>query len=345
MAYTVFDDPASVFDTKLYTGTGSELTVTGIGFQPDFTWLKDRSAVQHHQVYDSVRGAGEVIYPNLDNGEGTVTQQLKSWTSDGYVIGTDGSVNTSTNNYASWNFKAGTTSGITGGTITPSSYSINADAGIGMYAYTGTGANGTIAHGLSSAPKFIMVKRLNVAGNWMCGGSIVGTGLSYNNLNNTGIAYDNATVWNSTLPSSTVISIGTYGASNTSLSTYMLYAFAPVKGYSKFGIYYGTANASGPVIDLGFRPAFVLIKPVNYTSAWNITDNRRPGYQPVAASNLSLNPNTSASTITEARMQLMSNGFKLNTTAGEVNQAYTYMYMAFAESPIANSSGTANNAR
>ena len=196
MAYINFK-PSDYFATKTYTGNGSTNTIV-TGVDNDMVWIKGNS-VTNHEIFDTVRGVYKYLSTNSDGSENSAyTDNLTAFNSNGFTLGANSpnDINVNLTAYTSWNWKAGTTTGKTtsGETITPTAYSINPTSGIGMYAYTGTGANGTIAHGLSSAPKFIMVKRLNVAGNWMCGGSIVGTGLSYNNLNNIGPKYDNATI-------------------------------------------------------------------------------------------------------------------------------------------------------
>ena len=348
MAYITFK-PTDYFNTTLYTGTGSSNVKTGVGFTPDFVWLKSRSNAQKHCLFDTVRGVTKTVYSDNDAAEVTEAQLITAFGADGYTLGTDSDINGNTWTYAGWNWKAGTTTGKTtsGETITPTAYSINPTSGIGMYAYTGTGANGTIAHGLSSAPKFIMVKRLNVAGNWMCGGSIVGTGLSYNNLNNIGPKYDNATIWNSTLPSSTVISIGTYGATNTNLSTYMLYAFSDVKGFSRFGKYQGNASATNsPYLYTGFEPAMLIIKRIDGSDGWTLWDNKRSTYN---LRNKFFTPDTNEAEQTGSTdhvVDFLSNGFKIRGSGGETNtNGGNYLYMAWAAEPIVGSNGTAGVAR
>ena len=345
MAYTTINDPGSFFNPKTYTGNDSTAAIS-VGLQPSLTWIKRRNSAINHKIYDDVRGGTISITSNNSAAQVTTDTDgyLNTFTSDGFTCQTGATsfeyVNQTGGTYASWNWKAGTTSGIVAGsqTITPSAYSINADAGFGIYKWSRTGASTTdyFSHGLGATPTIAIQKRTDGVQDWYVNFTFLDGTMDYMYLNKTDTKYDGTT----TLPTST-----NYYPKSPETGDYITYVFCPVKGYSKFGIYYGTANANGPVIDLGFRPAFVLVKPTNYGTAWNITDNRRPGYQPVAASNLSLNPNVTNATITEGRMQLMSNGFKLNSGAAEVNAAYTYMYMAFAESPIANSSGTANNAR
>ena len=341
MAAYISFQPKDFFSPTLYTGTGSELTVTGVGFQSDVSWLKDRSATQHHQLYDSVRGAGEVIYPNLDNAEGTVTQQLKSWTSDGYVIGTDGSVNTSSNLYASWNWKMGTTSGLSGGTITPSGYSISTTAGQSVIAWTGTGSAGTIPHGLGVTPKMIIVKETSNATNWAVYHSVWGN-TKFKQLNTTAVLAT-TTNWNDTSPTSSLFSVGGGDQTNTSGRTYVAYCFAPVKGYCHIGSYIGNGDADGPFVYTGFKPGFVMIVRTDSTYDWTMFDNKRIGYNP---ENYFLWANSDAADATTDYMDILSNGYKIiGTTQGINGGTSEYVYIAFAANPIVSSNNVPTVAR
>ena len=110
MAYTTINKSTTHFNTKLYTGNATDNTgITGVGFRPDWTWLKDRTNANHHRIYDSVRGATKAIYSSLTSAEGTVTTGLKSFDSDGFTLGTGSDENGNSANFVSWNWKAGGT--------------------------------------------------------------------------------------------------------------------------------------------------------------------------------------------------------------------------------------------
>ena len=339
--YTTIDDAGLFFNPVLYTGTGSELTVTGVGFQSDWTWIKCRNAVNHQREYDAVRGANVVLYPNLTNQQYTLTQELKSWTSDGFVMGTEAEINTNTNTYVGWNWKMGTTSGISGGTITPSSYSFSATAAQSIIAYTGTGVAATVPHGLGVTPGLIICKRTDAADNWWVHVESL-TGPEYLVLNGTGAVASATAVFNDTLPDATVFSIGTDVGINASGGTYIAYCFAPIKGYSKFGVYIGNGNIDGPFVYTGFRPACIIRKK-DGTDDWMMVDNKRLGYNP---NNAYLFPSGGNAESDITRIDLLSNGFKLRTTdAGDNGSGTDYLYMAWAESPFVNSEGVPTNAR
>ena len=340
--YTAVDDAGLFFNPVLYTGTGSELAVTGVGFQPDMTWIKARSIIKNHYLYDTVRGATKNLAPNDTDAEGTTAQGLKSWQSDGFTLGTSGGENDSSQTYVAWNWIMGTTTGIAGSpSITPSSYSFNATAGQSVIAYTGTGVAATLPHGLGVTPGLIMCKRLNGGDNWWVHVKSM-TGPQYLVLNGTGAVATATAVWNDTLPTSTLFSIGTDAGINASGGTYIAYCFAPIKGYSKFGVYTGNGNIDGPFVYTGFRPAMIIRKK-NGTDGWMLVDNKRLGYNP---NNAYLFPDANQAESDITRIDLLSNGFKLRTTdAGDNGAGTDYLYMAWAESPLVNSEGVPTNAR
>ena len=253
-----------------------------------------------------------------------------------------GNANDTSVDYVSWNWKMGTTSGLTGGTITPSSYSISATAAQSVIAYTGTGVAATLPHGLGITPGLIICKRLDSADNWWVHVESL-TGPQYLVLNSTGAVATATAVFNDTLPTSTLFSIGTDVGINASGGTYIAYCFAPVKGYSKFGTYLGNGNADGMFVNTGFRPAYVLIKKTNGTGSWWVFDNKGLGYNP-ATYRLYADAGTVENTT--AVIDFVSNGFKLRTTDGDLNgDGNTIIYAAFAEFPTVSSNDVPGVAR
>ena len=357
MAYISFQ-PSDYFNTKLYTGTGSELTVSGVGFQPDFTWLKNRSATQHHQLYDAVRGAGKVVYTNLDNAEGTVTQNLKSWNSDGFVLGTDGSVNTNNENFASWNWKAGTTSGLTTNgstTITPSAYSFDATRKVSIIKYTGNGTSGAkLAHGLGVAPEFIMFKYTSDAQHWGAYHHNVGTSATDSagykmKLNSTDAKNNDDAFLGDTAPDATNINLGSSSWVNGNTGVFNAWCFAGVKGFSKFGAFHGNGQTgdSAPFIYTGFKPAFVMIKSTA-SGSWLLFDSKRASTSNIPEGSTGvpsyLEPNTSGTEQGDNPIFLFSNGFQCLDTLTN-GDGVKFIFAAWAENPIVGSNGTAGVAR
>ena len=352
--YTTIDDPSAYFKVQLYTGNATNDTAivfndTDTDMQPDMVWIKCRDAAENHSLSDVIQGDATgrdglaVLHPNTtqaeDNGAGNL--YVESLDSDGFTIGANDQVNVNTKLHTSWSWKAGTTSGLSGGTITPSAYSINTTSGFGMYGYAGNSTAGaTITHGLGAKPGWISCKRLNDTGGWTTYNSGAGaTKFAYLDL--TDIFDSGSTEWNDTEPTTSVFSLGTHGTVNNSAGTYIAYVWADVQGFSKFGSYEGNGNADGSFIYTGFKPAWVMCKSIDSTSSWHIFDNKREGFNPdndtLVAEATTVEPTTDM-------IDLLSNGFKFRIST-DPNVAESYIYMAFAESPFVNSEGVPCNAR
>jgi hypothetical protein len=351
-AYTTIDNPELYFQTVLYTGNGAAnhaITLPGDeDMQPDMVWIKNRDATDDHCLFDAVRGATKVWYPNQDHDVDTDADTLDSFTSDGFQVDADVKVNTNTEKYVAWCWKAGTTSGIAGSPgITPESYSFNQTSGFSIVRYVGSNTGGdTIPHGLGAVPNWIVTKcqsadnEEGLNGHTFMNGGVdpydYGMGFPY-----TGASYNSVGYWHDTAPTSTLVSLGVGGGSNLSGQTYMLYAWTDIQGFSKFGMYEGNGNADGTFVYTGFRPAYVMIKSADSTSAWHIFDNKREGYN---VDNDALEINTTTVEATADQIDLLSNGFKCRI-ATDPNVAETYLYSAFAEAPFVNSNGVPCNAR
>ena len=352
MSYSNINKSTDYFNTKLYTGNNSTNAITGIGHKPDLVWVKKRNASADHILFDAVRGVQKGIFSSRNSAEETEggTRGLNAFNSDGFTLGAEvtqmsGSCNDNNDTYASWNWKAGTTSGLSGGTITPSSYSINATSGVGIYTYAGTGSAGTITHGLGSTPKMIIVKNINSPESWRIYHSSLGATKNMI-LNSTGSVNTGSTYWNNTEPTNSVFTVGTAGGTNESGDTYVAYAFAEKQGYSKFGSYVGNSgnNADAPFIYTGFKTAFFLVKNTAQASAWEMYDNKRLGYNP---NNYQLRANENAAEgATSDYVDFLSNGFKIRHQGGGINETGdTFIYMAFAEAPLVGSNNVPATAR
>ena len=343
MAYTTVNKSTDYFNTKLYTGNNSSShAITGVGFQPDWTWIKAQNYAESHRLFDAVRGASNYITANSSGAESS-SIPLTSFDSDGFTIGTtDNSVNGSYN-YASWNWKAGTTSGISGGDITPSSYSFSTVSGFSVVKYTGNGSTGaTVAHGLGAAPKMVMVKGLGDTYGWKVWHTDLASGKTLNLHNNNAEATDSNII--SASSSTTFTTTGTYSV-NESGSDYVAYCFAEVRGFSKIGSYTGNGNDKGPFIYTGFKPAFVIIKKSTGSAQdWIMIDNKRGVFNTFGER---LYPNLSNAEDTSGEyFDFYSNGFVAKTnTALWNNDNSTYVYMAFAEAPLVGSNNVPCTAR
>ena len=348
MAYISFQ-PSDYFNTKLYTGNGTTNTAqTGVGFQPDWVWIKERSSTSSHLITDAVRGANKSLSSNLTGAESTETQSLISFDSDGFTVGSGGAVNESSQTYVAWNWKAnGQGSANSDGSITTTYTSANTTSGFSISTYTGTGANATIGHGLGVKPSMIICKRLNSTGSWITYHSSIGA-TKYLYLNATDTEATNSTVWQDTEPTTSVFSVGTASNCNASGGTYVAYCFAEKKGFSKMGLWEGNSSTDGTFVYTGFSPAFILHKAKGSAQEWNIFDVKRDPYN-VAGHLIQPNNNSAESDQTGGSlytMDILSNGFKLRGTDTYLNASgQGYIYMAFASEPLVSSNDIPATAR
>jgi len=348
MAYISFQ-PQDYFNTKLYTGNGSTQSITGVGFQPDWVWTKERSGVCDHHIFDVLRGATYKINSASTETSSADANTLTSFDSDGFSVGTNPCQNNNTDTYVSWNWKAnGTGSSNTDGTINTTYTSANTTSGFSISTYTGTGSAGTIGHGLGVAPAMIIVKRLTGSAEaWTVYHQSLDASApqdKYLHLNSTDAVMDSAGMWNDTAPTTSVFSVGSTGVTNGSGGTFVAYCFAEKTGFSKFGSYTGNGSTDGSFIFTGFKPAFVIIKGSSNTENWHMYDNKRDTGNPT---DQALQPNTSSAEFTETNvLDFLSNGFKLRVTGGGHNgSGVSYIYMAFAEAPLVSSNGVPAVAR
>jgi len=330
--------PNLYFDVVTYTGTGATQTISGLNFQPDFVWIKSRSAATDNKLTDAVRGATKGLISNSTGAETTDSTGITAFTSSGFTLGSSSVYNNSGATYVAWCWKAnGSGSTNTSGTIT-STVSASTTSGFSVVTYTGTAVNATVGHGLGVAPSMVIVKSRSTVDGWFVYNKEIGN-TKYLRLNTTDAAAT-FNLWQSTNPTSSVFSIATDPTVNGNGNTYVAYCFAPVAGYSAFGSYTGsnntgasTPNANGPFIYTGFRPRFVLIKRTSAAANWVIYDSVRGTYN----ANLPwLYPNaSSAETATEA-VDFLSNGFKIRSESGATMNpdGGTFIYAAFAENPF-----------
>jgi len=363
MSYTNgLDNPELYFQTKLYVQNASTNAITLDGsenMQPDWVWIKNRdSANRDHRIFDSVRGANKPLKVNGTNAEASESDTLNSFDSDGFTLGADsegyGVNDLNTNNTVAWNWKAGTSftndaSATSVGSI-DSAGSINTTAGFSIISYTGTGSAGTVAHGLGVAPSLYIVKNRSSAQSWRVFVSSLGANKILR-FNTTHASSTDTSMWNNTSPTSSVFSIGTPSQVNTSSENYIAYCFAEKKGYSKIGSYTGNggssgvSNADGTFVYTGFRPAWVMIKRTDSAQQWGIADSKRDVDNP-AQHHLFAEDSQAGGASSYNNFDLLSNGFKLRSGDQWTNvSGGTYIYMAFAESPLVNSNGIPNNAR
>jgi hypothetical protein len=341
---------ATVMAATTYTGNGTSLnvlnsnnTTTAVSFQPDFVWIKDRTAARSNWVLDVLRGVYNILSTNATSAESTVSTTLTAFNSNGFSVGSNADFNTNTEAYIGWQWKAGG-AGVTNtnGSIT-STVSVNATAGFSVVTYTGTGANATVGHGLGVAPVMIIIKsRVAITGSadWIVGNQYCYSTTAWVdnyaltlNLSNgkfgTEFLFGNPS---GTAPTSTVFSVGTSTQTNKSATTYVAYCWSAVAGYSAFGSYTGNGSADGPFVYLGFRPRYILWKRTDTTADWGVIDTSRDPYN---TTGYDLTPNAAAAEGSGYTVDFLSNGFKIRLTATRINASGgTYVYAAFAENPF-----------
>ena len=348
MAFINFQ-PKDYFNTKLWNGNSSTQAITGVGFQPDFVWLKQRTGTQRHQLLDAIRGANVILKSDGTDASGADTDILNSFDSDGYTLGYQDQSNDTGATYVGWNWKAnGSGSSNTDGSIT-STVSASTTSGFSIVKWTGSGGNATIGHGLGAVPKMIIVKSLANTTSWMVYHSAIGNN-SEIYLNGTNAAAGSSTAWQDTDPTSSVFYVaGGAGDGVNASGDYVAYCFADIKGFSKFGSYEGNANADGAFLYCGFKPAFIIIKNADDGSKnWVMLDNKRPSTGQNPADDI-LFPNTSgaeSSSQTDRLVDFVSNGVKIRATSTQMNgSGNTHIFMAFAEEPLVSSNGVPAVAR
>ena len=347
--------PNKHFDILLWTGNNTDnRAITGLNFQPDFTWIKRRSGggMSHFVVhalgsYTDSSGNGNVgpLATNDTYAESNALSDggFESFNSDGFTLGKGSSTanaaapyqrnNASSETYVGWNWKGSSSTVANSDGSISSSVRVNASAGFSVAGWTGTNGNGTVGHGLGVAPKVVIIRRRASASSWVVYHEEVGNTKRLT-LDSAGAECSASANWfNNTSPTSTTFSVGSDGGSNGSTDTYVAWCFSEVGGYSKFGSYIGNNNANGAFVPLGFRPALVLIKNREAGStAWYMLDNKRdpdnPAQEYLAAED-------SAGEGTYVFYDFLSNGFKLRNTGSAQNpNGQEVIYMAFAESPF-----------
>tara|TARA_R100001443_G_scaffold23211_1_gene35427 strand:+ start:3758 stop:4831 length:1074 start_codon:yes stop_codon:yes gene_type:complete len=347
MAYTTINKHTDYFDTTLITGNGSTQNITGLGFQPDFIWMKRRNATGHNRLIDAVRGSSKIIQSDLSNAEGTDTTYVSSFNSDGWSIGSNSDVNASGGTAVGWSWKAnGAGSANTDGS-TNSTVSVNSTSGFSIVKWTGTGSGTTIGHGLGVKPKIIFVKNVSSARNWVVNiGEIMGADERslYLNANDAikndaaadhGYTYNNTTTTFSTASGSG----GTQDDVNKSGDTIIAYCFAEKTGFSKGFKWTGNNNADGPFIYCGFAPKFVIWKSTSSAHSWIIEDEARNingnGYLN-GANTRELYPSAANAEATSGpRFDFYSNGLKIrDSSSADINGSNAFIGYAFGQSLV-----------
>ena len=315
------------------------MTETGKGVS-GLVWIKNRDDNSYnHGMWDSSRGAFKFLSSNTDGAEGTALNGTTKFLKGGYTVGAGGGGNNADNSICAWCWVAngGTTATNNDGSIT-STVQANQAAGFSIVQFTGTSSNGSVGHGLSQAPEWIMIKIADTAS---VAGFTVSTTADPNGFNNflylneTEIsrAYNN---WQDTAPTSSVFTVTTGGTANQTTKAMLAYCWHSVDGVSKFGRYTGNGSlSSGPFVYTGFKPAFLMYKGLTEASQWDMLDNKRNPFNPqtnVLSANLTNADRTPGS---YTSVDFLSNGFQIRASNDGINKSGNqFVYMAFAEHPF-----------
>ena len=346
------------FNAVLHTGNGTAIgsggkAVTGVGFKPDWTWIKNRDAADSHSLYDIVRGVTKQIETNTATVESTQSEGLTTFGSDGFTVGSLAQVNTNTEDYVSWNWLGSNTTSTTSPAGSIASTSSVADAGhFSVLKYTGsTGAARTVGHGLGGVAEAIIVHNLGSSGaNWPvlheALGSVTGGGGNYILINGTGDkTYANINYWNDTSPTDEVFTIGSGATPDTNAAQdFIAYCFRSVPGGCKVGSYRGNSDDDGAYIFCGFKPRWLIVKETTVSDTaqdWFAMDTARYIFNgTTTAGGLNggvLCPNENfeekVTYFTDnPGYDILSDGFKLRTNSGTINGTGRLMiYIAMAD--------------
>ena len=331
--------PQKLFNPYIYTGNATDnRNLTGMGFQPDWCWIKDRNSDEGHQVYDSSRGVEKRIQTNTNGAEEATSDKFQAFLSDGFQVGASNDTNKNASGFVNWSWKinGGTTVTNTAGSI-DTTVQVNAAAGISIVQWAGGGGAATFGHGLGVAPSFVTAKSRTASAalmDWPAMHKNMGAAGAFPGDNtrmyfNSPDEFGGGTLWIPSQNSTTVF--GVSGANiNDSGKSYVAYCFAEVEGYSKFGHYEGNGNADGSFVYTGFSPALVICKSSDSGSDWQMFDNKRLGYN---VDNNEIQGNDSTAEATTDMIDLLSNGFK-HRIATDPNVAESYIYLAWADNPF-----------
>ena len=334
-AYATIKKPKDHFNTKLYTGNGSTNAITGVGFRPDWLWIKDRGTTYYHYIQDAVRTSDNVIFSNGTDAAQDYPNAIQSFDTDGFTTGSQAATNNNSNNFVSWNWKASNATAVSNsdGDVT-STVSANQTAGFSIATVSNLNSN-TFGHGLGKEPHLIFGKRTDNVANWRVYFKGVSSGKSlFLNVNNAETTEGSA-IASATSSTVTVTGSGNGGSAGTGTAVY--YCFAPIRGYSKIGTYTGNNNSDGAFVYTGFRPAWGIFKRVDSTGDWLIMDDARDGGYRDQPLYKIINANSTAaeaSSYASYKCDFVSNGFKARNTLGNQNASGTYIFMAFAELPL-----------
>ena len=313
------------FNTVLYTGNGGTQAITGVGFQPDFVWIKNRDATPDHVLFDSIRGVQKFLRSNNTDNEGTATDMLSSFDSNGFTVGNATNTGSSAD-FVAWCWYAPTSESIgASGSRVASTVKKNVAAGFSIVTFTcpSSNQNFQIGHGLGVKPDMVIMKKRNATGRWLTWHKDLSAEINMlfldENFGEAGITQDDR-IWGQQSFTDTTISSST-GYSYDANDTVVAYCFANIAGYQKIGSYTGN-RPSNVTVTTGFQPRFVMIKADANGEDWTIVDSTR--------GNFSLYPNSSAIEDAYTGVTFNSTGFVVGDSGLVNTSGANHIYLAIA---------------
>jgi hypothetical protein len=315
-----------VMSTWLYTGTGATQTITNgidLSTKGGLTWIKRRNGANNNVLFDTSRGAGNVIASDSTTAQFSDSVSLTAFNTTGFALGDDsanGNVNFSGSTYVSWTFR-------------------KAPKFFDVVTWVGTGGVRTLTHNLGSTPGSIFVKKIvGAPQSWAVYhrslGATQGLALDLPNVAQTWSGY-----WNNTEPTSTQFTVGGgFNAVDVDYpgTAYVAYIFAHDAG--GFGLT-GTDNviscgsftqgAGATTVNLGYEPQFLITKRSNSAGAWQMWDIMR-GQSNSDTSVLLANASSAEVNYSTAYMAPNATGFT-STWYGSGNEV---IYIAIRRGPM-----------
>jgi hypothetical protein len=304
-------DISEIFNVSLYTETGSPVSVT-TGIDSSFgslVWEKSRDAVSSNVLFDTERGGQNYISSDQSAAQGSISSPF--------------GVSFNSNGYSTYWYNSGTS--VVGWQFR------RAEKFCDIIPYAGSASAVVLNHSLGVVPGLVIVKRLNSAANWAV--YHISQGVSKGGQLNTTDAFLTPTpAFFTSTPTDTTFTIGQHAFVSGSGNNYIAYLFAhdpSPGGVIQCGSYVGNGSATGPVVNLGWRPQYLMIKNATGTGDWQIIDASR-GF--TAANDAILLANTSGAETSLNLVNPDSTGFQIASTASNVNTSgQTYIYMAIRE--------------
>jgi len=348
--YTTINKPGDFFGQKGFTGNGSNgHAITGLGLQPDLLHIKNTTSAGNSAIVTHTNiGLPNTLHFDANYAEAASSNKINSFQTDGFTVQGHSTVNENNVLMAAFGWKCNGASNSTNdasstsiGTIDTSNQ-FNTTSKFGMARYTGTGSNGSIKHGLGDVPSFAWFKEVSADGEeWVIyhHKNTAAPETDYLTFEDPDTA-DDATIFNDTAPTSTVMTVGTSTKINGSSQTQQAWLWGTVNGYSKFGRYLGNANANGPFVHTGFTPAYLWIKKTGgnddgSTITADILDSLN-----ARTTHIQLNTDGAGDTNNSYSKNFLHNGFQIVGVDNIINESgVEYVYAAFAKHPMVTSTG------